>query len=526
MALSQKNFFFFLIVCGIVLSGMSMAQKPDSTGMIFDDTKICHYELTFFTPYWEDSLLYYKNLPEEEYFPARFTWRSAAGDSIAFDSIGVRYKGNSSFIFAKNSPKKPFKFRFDKFKSGQTFFGHERLNFSNGAKDPTNVREKVAYDVIRRYMPAPRASFATISVSGEIIGLYTQVEQIDNGFIKRNFAKDKGNLYKSADNGATLVYKGQNQSSYEPDYDLKTNETVNDWSGLIDMIDRLNNSPDSLFIATAGARLDLGRGARYVAFNMVLSNFDSYTGSGRNFYLYDDPSSQKFSVIPWDLNLSFGVYTNNWNVITVDVIKISNLNQRPLAGRILGNDSLRTLYLQYIREMIDGPFNPDTISAAANRLKPVIDSCVKADTNKLHTYTDFNANFENDVTIMEGPVKTVIPGIRSFAIKRGANLRIQLGLPIVTPKVSNTVSRRTVWATALSGVGISVHYALPCKEMSPVRITLMNSRGRLIQSVADGIKSAGSYSCTLNVTPISSGYYFVVVHAGRWSAMTPVLLLR
>ena len=246
-----------------------LGQNIDSTGLIFDDTKICHYELSFFTPYWQDSLLYYKNLPEEEYFPARFTWHGAAGDSITFDSIGVRYKGNSSFIFAKNSPKKPFKFRFDRYKAGQTFFGHERLNFSNGAKDPTNVREKIAYDVIRRYMPAPRASFATISVSGKMIGLYTQVEQIDNGFIKRNFVKDKGNLYKSADNGATLLYKGQNQSSYEPDYDLKTNETINDWSGFIDMIDRLNNSPDSLFVASAGAWLDLGRSARFCAFIMV-----------------------------------------------------------------------------------------------------------------------------------------------------------------------------------------------------------------------------------------------------------------
>jgi hypothetical protein len=493
--------------------------------LIFDDTKICHYELSFFTPYWQDSLLYYKNLPEEEYFPARFTWHGTAGDSITFDSIGVRYKGNSSFIFAKNSPKKPFKFRFDRYKAGQTFFGHERLNFSNGAKDPTNVREKIAYDVIRRYMPAPRASFATISVSGKMIGLYTQVEQIDNGFIKRNFAKDKGNLYKSADNGATLLYKGQNQSSYEPDYDLKTNETINDWSGFIDMIDRLNNSPDSLFVASAGAWLDLGRSARYCAFNMVFSNFDSYTGSGRNFYLYDDPSSKQFSVIPWDLNLSFGVYTNNWNVITVDVVKISNLNQRPLARRLLGNDSLRTLYLRYIKEMIDGPFYPDSISAEAIRLKPIIDSCVKADTNKLHTYADFNTNFENDVTIMEGPIKTVIPGIKAFAARRGANIRTQLDLSIDGFMNLHRHGQNLYYRWQIPGSALTLGYSIAAHK-TPVRFHVFNSRGARIKSFSEGVKETGVYTCRWDVRAIPCGYYILQMDTRNESACIKILIMR
>jgi spore coat protein CotH len=122
-----------LLACGVY------ATSIDSSGIIFNDSRIHAYELRFYYADWEDSLKYYKNLPDEEYIPARFVYRRGPGDSIVLDSIGVRYKGNSSYNFATSSPKKPFKFSFDKYRAGRTFFGVKKLNFSNGAKDPTMI---------------------------------------------------------------------------------------------------------------------------------------------------------------------------------------------------------------------------------------------------------------------------------------------------------------------------------------------------------------------------------------------------
>jgi len=72
--------------------------------------------------------------------------------------VGVRYKGNSSYAFAGKSPKKPFKFSFDKYIDDRRFFGIKKLNFSNGANYPTMTREKISYDILARYMAAPRAA--------------------------------------------------------------------------------------------------------------------------------------------------------------------------------------------------------------------------------------------------------------------------------------------------------------------------------------------------------------------------------
>jgi len=520
-----------LLSAALLARGAAYGQEVDSTDLLFDDAKVNRYELRFYTPNWADSLTYYKSV-DEQYLPAQFVFHGAAGDSIVLDSIGVRYKGNSSYSFAQNSPKKPFKFRFDKYRKNQRFFGVERLNFSNGAKDPSLMREKIAYDIIRRYMPAPRACYATIAVAGELIGLYTQVEQVDEMFLDRHFGNDDGNLYKSGDDGAALLYKGQNQSSYESDYELKTNESDNDWSGFIMMLDKLNNAPASGFAETAGRCLNLDNCMRYCAFNMVLSNFDSYTGSGRNYYLYDDSVSGRFALIPWDLNLSFGAYANTWNVTTADAVNIPNLSQRPLARRLLQNDSLRQVYLGYIQDMMEGAAGYDSIAAMADRIKALIAPFVRADSNSLHGYADFLTNIESDVILKEGPLQTVIPGIKSFAQKRYANLRTQLsgyGTASALTVRSATPGNLPSAVTCCAGVNplVRIRYTVG-GDLAPVCIRIYACDGKRIASHWEGAKPAGTYERAWDTRAlIRSGLYVIKVHSGAGNPATNrIMILR
>jgi hypothetical protein len=518
-----------LFATALTTSALMAAEEPDSSAILFDDTRIHAYELQFYYPDWADSLLYYKNLPDEEYIPARMVCRLNPTDSVVLDSIGVRYKGNSSFDFASKSPKKPFKFRFDKYRDGQAFFGVKRLNFSNGAKDPTMMREKIAYDLIGRYLPAPRAAFATITIAGELIGLYTQVEQVDKDFLARHFPDNDYNLYKSCDNGSTLLYKGVNQSSYESEYELKTNDKLNDWSAFIGMLDKLNTTPDADFRRVVGGCLDLDNICRDLAFNMVLSNFDSYTGSGRNFYFYDDSSSGRFTLIPWDLNLSFGAYTNGWNVITADVATVSNATQRPLNRRILADDSLRQVYLHYIKEMIDGPAAADSITAQTARFRLLIDSLVQADSNKLHSYADFQKNIDSNVTTVDGMSRITIPGLRAFLIARYASLRSQLstyqagviGHRMAHAAVGQVLSCRVVG----SFYDVTISYAVPA-DGTPVEIAVYSSRGALLQRIASGKKSKGSYTCTWDTRGAAAGWYLVTMTTPRGSSRVPLTVLR
>ena len=136
--------------------------------------------------------------------------------------------------------KKSFKIDFNKYISGQNYNGLKKLNFSNGFKDPTFMREKLFFDLCReRGVPAPRANYATVKYNDEAWGFYTMIEQIDDQFLDWRIGDDDGNLFKAGSNfgggdgEASLVYLGLNQSSYESSYVLKSNEEANDWYCLL-----------------------------------------------------------------------------------------------------------------------------------------------------------------------------------------------------------------------------------------------------------------------------------------------------
>jgi len=399
--------------------------EGDLSEQLFASNIVQKFDLQFYTENWEDSLEYnYNN--GETYLPAMLTYN----DTIILDSIGVRYKGNSSYMQSSTTPKKPLKLHFGKYIDDQLLCGVEKLNFSNCVKDPSFMREVLAYDIIGKYIPSPRTAFANVYVDGEILGFYVQVEQVDEIFLNRHYDETIGNLYKAGDDGAAMLYRGDLSSDYEDEFELKTNEDADDWDDLISLIENLNSSSDEDFYETMDNYLDFESCAAMLAFNMVLSHFDSYTGSSRNYYLYHNPVTDKFEILPWDLNESFGSYSNNWDVISQDILNISNLDERPLNKRFLENETLKNTYFSYIENMITTTASADSITQKIAVLQNLIDPYVLNDPNKLYTYQYFIQNIDNDINIGMG---SLIPGLNAFSEQRNISLMQQLSYISVYP---------------------------------------------------------------------------------------------
>jgi len=405
---------FVLLMLG--MAPVSYAAT-DSSETLFADTVVRQYNVTFYDSNYE-ALLEAYYAADSGWLPAKFT-----DGTITLDSVGVRYKGNSSYTMTGSSPKKPMKIKFDKYNSKQTYSGVQVLNFSNGIGDPSFLREKISYDIAKHYMPSPRASFATISFNGTSIGLYTQVEEADKIYLKRWFTDAKQNLFKAGDDGALLVYLGANPSLYSTSLELKTNTSANDWSGVINFMYVLKNTPDSTFYRVMQNYLSPDNVAAFLAFDMVLSNFDSYVGSGRNFYMYQESTAGFMLFMPWDLNLSFGGFSNSWNVISQDLINVSNLSSRPLNQRVLADTAFRYKYLGWVRKLINEYASTDSVQAEIDRLAPVIRPYVQADSNKFYSSAIFESNLTSDYSL--GPAGS-IPGLISFSKTRNAALRTQL----------------------------------------------------------------------------------------------------
>ena len=376
---------------------------------------------------------------ENEYIPAMLTLTDVSGTHV-MDSVGVRLKGNSSY--SHPGVKKSFKIDFNKFISGQNYDGLKKLNFSNGFKDPTCMREKLFFDACQEAgVPAPRASFANVTFNGEAWGFYTVVEQIDDQFLDWAIEEDSGNLFKAGDNfgggggpggggggnntAADLVHYGTDPAVYADRYELKTNEDINDWSDLISFIDFINNTDLDAFAEGIDFRMDVDGFLRSAALDMLFSNLDTYTGSARNYYIYHNQDSNLWEWIKWDGNEAFGSYTNGAGNMETLALNYANPS-RPLLERMFDHDDLYARYLDHVCELTETIFNETHLHERIDVATELIASSVYADDNKMYSNADFDVNVVSNLSGGGGPMGGTTYGLKSFVTNRSAYVAAQL----------------------------------------------------------------------------------------------------
>ncbi len=291
-----------ILVVGVLFQSI-FAQNPGDN--LFLSPTIHTVKIYFSQPGWYDSLIAYKPLDIKMLGNVEI-------DGYHIDSVGIQFKGNSSFnVPAK---KKSWKIDFNEFVSGQKFDGVKAINLNNGFKDPTFLREKVALDFCQKNgIPAPRCSYANVYVNDTLWGFYTMVEQVDKTFLKNWFGENNGNLFKGDPQGS-LQWYGSSPTSYYSKYELKTNETINDWNDLVHLINVINNTPTAQFYDSLESTLNTTNAIKAWAFDILFANLDSYRGSGHNYYVYHNLLTNKFEWIGWDVNEAFGNFNMGMNV--------------------------------------------------------------------------------------------------------------------------------------------------------------------------------------------------------------------
>ncbi|MBI5915559.1 MAG: CotH kinase family protein [Bacteroidetes bacterium] len=370
--------------------------------------------------YW-DSLV--ANKPGEIYMKCDVTI-----DGILYADAGVRFKGNSSY----NNPstKKPFKIDLEEFVADQTHDGLKQLSLNNGFKDPTFLREKLALDFMNQHgIAAPRATFARLYLNGEFWGLYTVVEDVGKTFLKKRFDNNDGNLFKGDPHG-NLTWKGTQQSAYVGDYELKTNEDLNDWSDLIALLDALNNSSAAELPANLAARLNLDSWYGYWAAHSLFVNLDSYVGSGHNYYVYHNEDTDLFEFISWDENEAFGNFKMGLTQQQILALPFTHIpqpfDQRPMMNRLLQDPAMKQAYADRLCELLPD-FSNEALDARIDSLADLIRPHVYEDTKKFYPNDLFEQNLSQEVATPGGPQGPfIIAGLKSFINGRRTSLLAQL----------------------------------------------------------------------------------------------------
>jgi len=200
------------------------------------------------------------------------------GDEVV-SNASIRLRGNT--IWWLDEVKMQFEISFNTYDSSGRFHGMRHLDFDAAASNLSFLRDRLGLAVMRDAgIPAPCANNARLVVNGVYYGLFTNLEKIDKSFLGRNYDNNDGDLYK------------------RPGWELKTNEETSDGSRLVAL--KATTTIDEL-----GAYLDLDQAAAEWAAEAVIPDNDGAWAGGFNFYLYDEPDSGKFLIIPYDFDSTF-----------------------------------------------------------------------------------------------------------------------------------------------------------------------------------------------------------------------------
>ena len=242
-------------------------------------------------------------------------------------------------------------------------------------------------------VPAARTSFALVFMNGEFMGVYQNVENIDDEFVDRRFGNEDGTLFKCTW-GATLETTNE---IYNNDlYEIKTNEEANDRSRLQQLISIINE-PNEEWEQHLEAIFDVDNYLRQMAVESMIGHWDGYSYNSNNYYLYDNPETGKFHFIPYDLDNTWGIDWIGPDWTTEDLMDwYSGWLDVRLTKQILKRDNYVQRYVNYIHEVMNDWFEMETF---AHSFQSVIKDEVADDTfysmDFGYTYNDFLAAIES-----------------------------------------------------------------------------------------------------------------------------------
>jgi hypothetical protein len=234
---------------------------------------------------------------QDETIPATLCVPSPGATRRKCWEVDIRYRGDT----ARLMPKKSWKIFFpssDPFQ-GQMGMSYE-LNLNADYVDQSLLRSYTCYDLLARAgVPTPRAGYARLYINDEYYGLFSQVEQIDERFLYRNDIDMHGNLYKPFYGPLGLE---QNDWWYSYRYPKKTNQRSGH-QDLVSFIELINYTPDDQFADAIAEVLNVNGWLDWYAVNILIGNFEM---TNKNYYIYHNFDIGRWSILPWDVDISLG----------------------------------------------------------------------------------------------------------------------------------------------------------------------------------------------------------------------------
>ncbi|MCC6233451.1 MAG: lamin tail domain-containing protein, partial [Verrucomicrobiales bacterium] len=231
---------------------------------------------------------------------------------------------------------------------------------------------------VYRWLGMPVAASTSVQVrlngvnlakpGAEQYGSYAANEPINDRLAVAQFPDDDaGNLYRGVrdmlpgiDSDANLAWLGASHTNYVTAYAKENHVDRGDWSDLLHLIDVLNHTPDSEYLAAVRSVIDVDQWARYFAISTLLGNQENSlaNGSGDDYVLYRGVLDARFKVLPYDMDSLLG-RGGRTDTYADGIWRMTNV---PVMHRLLTHPEVAPVYLRELRDLAAGPFSPERLN--------------------------------------------------------------------------------------------------------------------------------------------------------------------
>ncbi len=339
----------------------------------------------------------FKELLARNYSDKELLGASLRYKDISFDSVGARYRGQTSY--RGSGEKKSFAIDLEFTVNGQDINGYNELKFNNGYTDESALREVLYSNLARKYIPSAKANFVNLIVNGQNYGVYSNVQKLDKDHAKEWFfdndttrwrAEGRSRGFGTGNSG--LNDFGPDGRSYMSYYTLKGATLIDPWQDLANAAHALGTTNNANLIEGISPYLDIDETLWYLAVENLFADDDSYVHKGgMDYYLYFDVVSQRLLPIEYDGNSVLGDRYINWTPFYR-----ANDDRFPLLTKLLGNAELRQRYLAHYRVLLEELLNPDVSHKIIDDYEALIDSFVRANSPvREYSYSEFTQGVES-----------------------------------------------------------------------------------------------------------------------------------
>lgn len=312
--------------------------------------------------------------------------------NLSFTNAGIRFKGNGTFLAGMSSYKRPLKVELDRQEKGRALFGRTIFNFGNLLADRSMLSDALAYEYCRQAgVPSPRTTFSRVLLSidgrfsGRLLGLYVSVENPDPKWAQEQFGVKGVALFKPV-TMELFSDLGTDWKPYEEIYDPKGTITTNHQQQVIDLARLVTHGTDTEFQNRIGSFIDLEAFARFLACEVLLSNYDGFLSNGQNFLFYIHPTTGLIGFIPWDLDHAWGEFSMIGTAESRERSDIWNpwVGKHRFLERMMKVERFRALYKAELKRQLETVFIPQRLAGRLDELAGVIRPFVSEEsTNRL-----------------------------------------------------------------------------------------------------------------------------------------------